>query len=601
MSAPPPNFAQAAAGHDLQRHERVVLVADLVDSVGLMLKDELGVIRRWGAFMGQVTLHILPANEGRLVKSLGDGLMAEFNGAPQAAACALAMHRWFDESQQDASEAPMRLRIGMHAAQVYEGEHDIYGTGVNLAARIAALAQPGHTVMSSAVRDGLTDGLDGELEDLGEWYLKHVEQPLHVYGVRKAGQQPAFRTERIDPAPFRPTIAVMPYASRNVELEQFAIGDLIAEGVIGRMSRTQEINVISHLSTSALARTWRTLDQAETHLGADYVLSGSYVVTGHTVLVFSELSSVRNKEVEWTGRAKGDLEDLMQLDSEICDTIASGCHQALLEKEAQRALVRPLPTLQSYGLLLGGIGLMHRSTKSEFLRSREVLDALIERHPTHALPRIWLAKWYILCATRGLTGDARNQASLALQETRRALDVEPSHPLGWAMQGFVQLHLMKDVEHALESCNQALDLSFNEPLAWLFKGVAHAFDGDGALALPAGRRALDLSPLDPLKYYYHSLMASIAISAGQYESAIDFAQQSLRINAAHLSTYRSLTIAQSLAGQQDAARATLALMLQRDPQFTVARFAQGYPARDRVPAYLEKLKDALRAAGAKEA
>jgi tetratricopeptide (TPR) repeat protein len=216
------------------------------------------------------------------------------------------------------------------------------------------------------------------------------------------------------------------------------------------------------------------------------------------------------------------------------------------------------------------------------------------------LPRIWLAKWYILCATRGLTDDARNQANLALQETRRALDVEPSHPLGWAMQGFVQLHLMKDVERALESCNQALDRSFNEPLAWLFKGVAHAFDGDGSLALPAGQRALDLSPLDPLKYYYHSLMASIAISAGQYESAIDFAQQSLRINAAHLSTYRSLTIAQSLAGQQDAARATLALMLQRDPQFTVARFARGYPARDRVPAYLEKLKDALRAAGAKE-
>ncbi|MBO9650964.1 MAG: hypothetical protein J7605_20855 [Variovorax sp.] len=600
MSANLPPFAHDAADRDLRRHEKVVLVADLVDSVSLMLKDELGVIRHWGAFIDQVTLNTLPANEGRLVKSLGDGLLAEFNSAPQAAACALAMHRWFDESQRDKEGPSLRLRIGMHATHVYEGAHDIYGTGVNLAARIAALAQPGHTVMSSAARDGLTDGLDGEIEDLGEWYLKHVEQPLHVYGVRTAGQQPAFRTERADPAPFRPTIAVMPYTSRNVELDQFAIGDLIAEGVIGRMSRTQELNVISHLSTSALARTWRTLGQAETHLGADYVLSGSYAVTGNTVLVFSELANIRHQEVEWTGRAKGELEDLMQIDSQICDSIASGCHQALLEKGAQKALVRPLPTLESYGLLLGGIGLMHRSTKSEFLRSREVLDALVERHATHALPRIWLAKWYILCATRGLAGDARNQADLALQETRRALDVEPSHPLAWAMQGFVQLHLMKDVERALESCNQALDRSFNEPLAWLFKGMAHAFDGDGSLALPAGRKALDLSPLDPLKYYYHSLMASIAISAGEYETAIDFAQQSLRVNAAHLSTYRSLTIAQSLAGQEDAARATLALMLQRDPQFTVARFAQGYPARDRVPAYLEKLKDALRAAGARE-
>ena len=243
---------------------------------------------------------------------------------------------------------------------------------------------------------------------------------------------------------------------------------------------------------------------------------------------------------------------------------------------------------------------MHRSEPKQFFRTREVLDALVERHGSHALPRVWLAKWYILCSTRGLSENPRIEANLALQETRRALDAEPGHPLAWAMQGFVYCHLLKDIERALDSCDQALQWNSNESLAWLFKAMVLAFDGEGALAWPAGQKALELSPLDPLKYYYDSLMASIAISAQKFEAAIDFAQKSLRINAGHLSSYRSLAIAQALAGDGEAARRTMALLMQRDPQFTVARFEQAYPSRERVPAYLEQLKNALRAAGAKE-
>jgi adenylate cyclase len=382
--------------------------------------------------------------------------------------------------------------------------------------------------------------------------------------------------------------------------EQYALGDLIAEGLIGQLSRTPELKVISHLSTAALRGRADRLDDAKAHLGADFVLSGTYAVVGKTVLVNGVLVDARANEVAWADRVNGNVDDLLQLHSEMCGTIANGCHRTLLNKEAQAALVRPLPTLQSYTLLLGGIALMHRSAASQFFRTREVLDALVERHPRSALPRIWLAKWYVLCSTRGLAADAREHAHRALQETRRALELEPANSLAWAMQGFVHCHLMKDVGRALESCNQALEWSANESIAWLFKGMVHAFDGDGAEALPAGMKALELSPLDPLRYYYHSLMASIAISAQRYEMAVDFARQSLRVNAAHLSSHRSLVIAQALAGDIDAARRSAALLAERDPQFTLSRFAQGYPSRDRVPAYLERLKDALRAAGVRE-
>ena len=589
---------QPIAPFEFHREQKVVLVADLVGSVSLMQRDELGVIQSWESFVQHVSQVIMPERQGRLVKSLGDGLLAEFDSAHEAVAAALGMHRWIQQARPE--DSPMRLRIGLNATHVYEGEHDIYGTGVNLAARIAELALPGCTVMTSSVRDALTDGMDGDLEDLDQWYLKHVDAPIHVYGVRATGAPTTVWSASVDRTPMCPAIAVLPFKSRNLSTDEFAIGDLIAEGVTGQLGRTPDLKVISHLSTSAFQRGSRSLGDAETYLGADYVLSGSYVVAGKTILVITELADVARNEIVWTGRNAGEVEDLLQLHSEVCNSIACGCHLALLDREAQQALVRPLPTLQSYCLLLGGIGLMHRSEPKQFLRTREVLDALVERHRSHALPRVWLAKWYILCSTRGLSDRPRIEANLALQETRRALDAEPGHPLAWAMQGFVYCHLLKDIDRALHSCEQALQWNSNESLAWLFKAMVLAFDGNGALAWPAGQKALELSPLDPLKYYYHSLMASIAISAGKYEAAINFAQKSLRVNAGHLSSYRSLVIAQALAGQVDAAHHTLALLMQRDPQFTVSRFEQAYPSRERVPAYLEQLKDALRAAGARE-
>lgn len=589
-----------AAGFHLQRQHKVVLVADLVQSVRLMESDELGVILRWQDFLAHVTATILPEAEGGFVKSLGDGLMAEFDSAPMAASAAMAMHAWFDRHQGDATAFRMQLRIGLHSTHFYEDRSDIYGAGINLAARIAALAPPGRTVVSAAVRDGLTDGIDGVLEDMGEWYLKHVEEPVHVYGIGPSGQVPVVwslpeKTERV-----RTCIAVFPFVSHSAEPEQFAVGDLIAEGVIGRLGRTRELKVISHLSTAVFRERPRGLQEAQTYLGAHYVLSGSYAVHGKNVIVLAELADTKKNEIVWTERAAGAVLDLVQLHSELCDAISSGCHRALLDTEAKAALVQPLPTLQSYSLLLGGIGLMHRSAAQQFLKTREILEALIERHGQCALPRIWLAKWYVLCSTRGLVDNAKAQAQSALRETQRALEVEPDNALALAMQGFVYCHLMKDVERALQSCDAALELSSNESLAWLFKGMVHAFDGEGAVALPAGRKARELSPMDPLKYYYDSLMASIAISAGEYETAIGFAKDSLRVNATHLSSHRALILAQSLGGHLDEARKNMALLAARDPQFSIERFERGYPSRERVPRYLEQLKDALRAAGAPE-
>ncbi|MBT2324938.1 adenylate/guanylate cyclase domain-containing protein [Variovorax paradoxus] len=212
----------ADSSFSLQRRRKVVLVVDLVESVSLMQADELGVIQRWQAFLAHVNQIVLPHNEGRLVKSLGDGLMLEFDAAPRAAAAASAMHDWMARQAAPLQRGDrLQLRAGMHAADVYVDQHDIYGTGVNIAARMATLAGPGETVATTEARDELTDGLDGTIEDLGSCYLKHLGEPVRAYKVGQKGATAPPPGGFGHAGTLQPTIAVVPFESRVSDPEHF--------------------------------------------------------------------------------------------------------------------------------------------------------------------------------------------------------------------------------------------------------------------------------------------------------------------------------------------------------------------------------------------
>lgn len=589
----------------LGKQRRTIMMIDMVESVRMMAEDESSVVHRWQLFTRRVRDEVLPGHGGALLRSLGDGMLLTFQDAQGAVNAARMLQGVMDEINRAGLEAkpgakPVLLRTGIHAGDFVADDLDIYGHNVNLAARIMSLGGPGETIVSAEIRDALTDGLDGEIEDLGECYVKHIDAPVRAYRVSSASLESALPARREYEMPAQTSIAVIPFESRGSDPEHFAIGELIADGVIAQLSRTRELRVISRLSTTAFRGRNSSVQEVEAHLGAAYVLSGSYAASGNSLLVTAELTVVRTGEVVWVERLTGRVGDLLQERSELCHAITSACHRAILDSEAHGVLTQPLPTLASYSLLLGGIGLMHRSAAREFLRAREVLQTLAERHSRHPVAHVWLAEWYVLRATRGLATDLKADAAVALDHTNRALDRDPHNGLALAMQGFVYCHLIKDIERAQSCCEAGVQANESEPLAWLFKGMIHAFDGDGARAYPAGLEALRLSPIDPLRYYFDSLMASIAISAGHYDDAIAAAQRALKANAIHLSTYRALALAQSLSGRIDEAKQTLQRMHALDPKFTIERFARNYPSRDRVPEYLAKLVDALRTAGVRE-
>lgn len=594
-------FVVPGAGVALVRQETVVLLVDLVESVRLMRQYEAFTVRRWADFVVTVTTEILPHHHGTLVKSLGDGLLARFETVRDAADAATAMHRTLAAQNAGLPEDQhFDLRAGINAAMAWSDGIDIYGTGVNLAARLATLAGPGETIASASAheqlaaalatlakpgetigsapaRDELTHGVDASCEDLGECILKHFDKPVRAYRVGPPSPVSSLARRRDYGTAMQPTIAVVPFSARSESPALFDVGNLIADSVILRLSKAADLRVISRLSTAVFRGRSGDVGEVSAHLGATYVLSGAYVADQGKIMVNAELSEARNNRVVWADRLNSDIGDLLQPESELAERIAQAVHLSVFDAEVEHILTQPLPTLESYSLLLGSIKLMHRSSKEEFLQTRKILDELINRHGRIAAPRAWLANWYILQVTRGWSEDRNREAMEALSATHAALDRDPSDALALATEGFVYCHLLKDLDTARKRCDEAVNANSSHALGWLYLGAVNAFMGDGKAAVDATRRAMELSPLDPQRYYFESLGATAELAAQDYENAERLARSSLVHHRMHSSTWRALTIALVAQDRMDEARETLARLRQLEPQLTVERYLARIP------------------------
>ncbi len=590
------SVAAAPTSPALTRVRRAILVVDIVESVQIMQRHESEVIERWLRFVDEVSHQVLPALGGRLVKSLGDGLLLEFGSASQAGAAAAELHARI-ASGAVGSGAGLQLRCGIHVADIVVDQLDIFGSGVNLAARVGCLAGPGQTVISAAARDEIVLGLDAELEDLGECFVKGLDEPVRAFRVQPAApwQVPAPRAAAPE-GELRAMVAVLPFEARlgGGTGAEAALGDWVAEGTILLLSRAPTMRVVSRLSSAAFQGRRMPLRDMAACLGADYVLSGTYRSAGADVELMAELAEGRRGEVVWAERITTSVPDLLAADSQALAALVHGVQTAVLATEFGRSLLQAPPNLKSYSLQLGAISMMHRSGRDDFDRAAQQLQHLIERHPRLAAPRAWLAQWYVLRVTRGLVADTAAEVAQALDQVRRALDVDPNCSLALSMRGFVECHMLRDLDRAWSTLNAATDLNPSDSLAWLFKGVVQSLWGQGQGALDMVLEAQRLSPLDPLRYYYDALSAPAALAAGRLELAAEFAQRSLRANRAHSPTWRALVIAQSELGRLEQASDSLAQLRLLEPGLTVQSYLARSPAgaNDTRRRYAEALRRA---------
>ncbi len=569
---------QLPAQADFARVVRTVLVVDVVESVRLMQEDEEGTVQRWRSFVDQVVHQLLPHRAGRLVKSLGDGLMLEFPHVTPAVGFAFTLQEAIAEAGSGVSpELRLHLRIGVHVSPLIADEMDVYGHGVNLAARLTTLAGPDEIVVSADVRDQLTPALDADIEDLGECYVKHVQAPVRAFRVGAPGEQPVIERGNLA-EDLRATIAVIPFRSRAMQPVEDVLGQVLADELISVLSRSPEINVVSRLSTEAFKGRDVKLDDVSSYLRADYVITGSYHAEGDKVTLKAEMAETRTMQVIWTQSLKGSVKSIVAGDDPLAGRLVSEACAALMVRELQRSQGKAPQSLQNHTLLLSSIALMHRISPLAFQRAQQLLQVLIERTPRLASPYAWLAKWHVLRVTQGWSADAQADGKAALDNTKRALDRDATSSLAMTVEGQVNTWILKRLDVAELLYGQALQSNPNDSLAWLLKGTLHAFRDEGKEAVRLTRHAMKLSPLDPLQFYFEAHAASALLCTGQYDKALSMAKRSLRLNVTHQSTIRVLVTASWYLGRIEEARGFVKQHMKLDPGFRVSGYLERSPS-----------------------
>ncbi len=563
------------------RHRKTILVVDMVESVRLMAENEVSVVARWMHFCHKFRVDQVSSLGGHLVKSLGDGLMLTFDSPVVALAVARSMHREMSVIHKNAlrDEPDLEqifLRVGIHTGEIVSDETDIYGHSANVAARITSLAAPREIIISAVVRDQLVDGIDGAIEDLGARFVKHVDEPMQIYRVSELDENLVVHSNKEYGAPLYPTIAILPFESRGVVGEQYAIGELIADGVIGQLSAAKSVKVISRLSTTAFRGRTASVGEIEAKLGANFVLSGSYVPSQSAgtgkLLVIAELSSVATNQVLWSERFQGSVDDLLAPESELCQELARACYFHICKDEAAKVWTEPLDTLSAYSLNLSGLSLLHASSKAEFDRAPLVFKTLVERHNRYSEPLVWLAKWYVMRVIRGFSITPREDAQRALDACSRALDLNPNHATARAVMGYTLCQVFEDKDASLKALNSAVETKPNEMHGWLYKSVWAQHWGDTQSAVRDAQRARELSPLDPHGHFLDAILASAYTFNDQHELGIQAAKRSLKLDRNHAPAIRTMLLSQYELGLVGDATKSASMLLEVTPDLTLKSY-----------------------------
>ena len=547
-SGPAPRF---------KRTTKVIAVADVVESVRLMEQDEHEFIQRWQSFVGFVQQR-LPADGGRIHKSLGDGLMLEFADAQGCIRSALAMRAWFmDTNERLPPEDQVQLRIGAHVADFVADEYDIYGTDVNLAARIAALAGPGEIVVSAALRDHLGAQAGVPMQDLGTCHLKHVKEPVHAFRIGEAGQAPVVPLRRLATHSLRPTIAVLPFGMQAPAGDGLT-GEALADDVVAVLAGSEHLQVVSRLSTAHFGAGKVDLEEVRRTLGAHYVLAGRARGGAANLSLYVELADAASGHVAWAQTFHGPLREAELGEGSLMRQVVAAVHAAVLVHELDRSRDLVLPALEGHTLLLASIALMHRLVPADMDRARAMLEHLIERGRAQPAPHAWLAHLHVLRLRQrgGGPGEADADAGPARQHAAAALQCDPGCMRALSVQGQALLHAAHDADAAQECYAQALSAYPDDALTLLLQAEWHALRGDGAAARELVERALANGPVEPMRYLYEGTAALAALVVGDPNAALASARRAVERNPQYLPGLRIVVVAQVLQGRLAEARRT---------------------------------------------
>jgi adenylate cyclase len=580
----------------VERRLAAILAADVAGYSRLMGIDEERTLADLKAHRRAVVDPKITEHRGRIVKTTGDGMLVEFASVVDAVRCAVDIQRQMAERNSNVpAERRIEFRVGLNVGDIIIDDRDIYGDGVNIAARLESLAAPGGICVSRSVRDQVRDRLDFSFEDMGEQQVKNIARPIRTHRiVLSGGAEASPPTEpSAQSAHQKPSVAVLPFANMSGDAGQEYFSDGITEDIITNLSRNHAFFVISRSTSFTYKGPAIDVAKMARELGVRYVLEGSVRRAGNRVRITAQLIDATSGHHLWADRYDRELADVFAVQDEIARHITAAIAPGIISAEVQQAQRKDPSQLDAWDRTVRAHWHIRRFTERDLAEARRLLDEAIALDPANSMALADLAFARHFEAVFGWgDGPAESHAQLGAA-ARKAVAVDDSDAMAHTSLAIFDLFSGRH-EEARRRLKLALDLDPNSMFACGYLGASYSFGGDYEAALPQLEEALLLSPRGPLVVVWRMCKGWAALTAERYEEAVDFVTQASEANPEFPDIYAVMASANGHLGKAAAARAALDQLVLRMPNLTASDERLNRPfarAADR-DRYLEGLRKA---------
>jgi adenylate cyclase len=553
----------------IERRLAAILAADVVGYSRLVGEDEEGTLERLKVLRRTVADPKIKEHRGRVVRTMGDGLLVEFASVVDAVRCAVEIQREMALRDADLpADRRIEFRIGINLGDIIKDGREIYGDGVNVAARLEALATPGGICVSRVVRDQVRDKLGFAFDDRGEQQVKNIARPVRVFDVSMAGETMTLTPDAAARAPLslpgKPSIAVLPFQNMSGDPEQEYFADGMVEEIITALSRIRWLFVIARNSSFTYKGRSVGVKQVGRELGVRYVLEGSVRKGGNRVRITAQLIEAETGAHLWADRFDGSLEDVFDLQDKVAINVAGVIEPALQAAEVRRSAARPTHDITAYDLYLRALATYYPITKERLVEALELLhQALaIDRH---CGPALSLAAMCQMRLFREGWAEESETAGRGVDLARQALQAAGDDPGILANAAFVLANFGEDIGAMMALVDRALTLTPSFSRGWFLSGVLRLWAGQHNLAIEHAETALRLSPRErtgtPL-----SLIGEAHFFKREFGDAASKLLLSIQENPGYPHSYRVLAACYAQMGRLDEARAIIARLRSITPR-----------------------------------
>ena len=545
----------------VQRRLAAILAADVVGYSALMQRAEEATYAEFERLKRELIEPSLSRHDGRLIKTTGDGALAEFASPLAAVRCATEMQDHLAEGS-----GPFKLRIGLNLGDVIVGQDgDLYGDGINIAVRLEGIADPGGILMSEKVYSEVEGKLDVGFEDRGEQQLKNISKPVRAYAVR--GGTYSALTERLSAAPPLPdkpsiAIAVLPFENMSGDPEQEYFSDGMVEEIITALSRFKWAFVIARNSSFTLKGKAVDIREVGRRLGVRYVLQGSVRKAAGKVRITGQLIDTVTGAHIWADRFERDLTDVFALQDEVTLAVVSAIQPKILQTEIALSTRRRPENLTAYDFWLRAIQQSSLSTREGLAEAIRLVRRALELDPGFGRAASLASVFHLNNFVFGYSTDPQFELEEAVRLSRLALRIDDGDPNTLARAGLISAYVVRDSESALEMVDRAVALNPNSFDAWHARGWVYSAAGQPQEAVRSFERGIRMSPIDPAMF---AGMGMALIELRRFDEAIVAGRKAQRHNPSHPLAYLCLASAFAHLGRDAEAREAAARLLEVNP------------------------------------